>query len=61
MYAVEATGTANHARDLVAANGMGEVVEVIQAKMEDVELPEKVRDIHLGMCMRGLLRVWMCC
>eukprot|EP00656_Telonema_subtile_P044975 TRINITY_DN51241_c0_g1_i1.p1 TRINITY_DN51241_c0_g1~~TRINITY_DN51241_c0_g1_i1.p1 ORF type:complete len:316 (-),score=92.31 TRINITY_DN51241_c0_g1_i1:204-1151(-) len=42
VYAVEATGTANHARDLVAANGMGEVVEVIQAKMEDVELPEKV-------------------
>lgn len=34
--------TAQHARELVEANGVGDVVEVIQAKMEDIELPEKV-------------------
>jgi len=42
VYAVEATATANHARDLVKANGVDDIVEVLQAKMEEVELPEKV-------------------
>ena len=31
-----------HARKLVAANGLSEVVEVIQNSVEQVELPEQV-------------------
>ena len=33
---------ADHARTLVAANGLADVVEVMRATAEDVELPEKV-------------------
>jgi protein arginine N-methyltransferase 1 len=42
VFAVEATDMAVQARKVVAANGQQDVVTVIQAKMEDVELPEKV-------------------
>lgn len=42
VYAVEATYMAEHAKTVAAANGVGDVVEVIQAAMEDVELTEKV-------------------
>ena len=42
VYAVEATYMANHARAMVAANGVGDKVEVIQGLMENLELPEKV-------------------
>jgi protein arginine N-methyltransferase 1 len=42
VYAVEATYMALHARTLVAGNGLSDKIEVIQAAMEDVELPEKV-------------------
>ena len=42
VYAVEATAMAVHARKLVAANGLSEVVEVIQNSVEQVELPEQV-------------------
>ncbi|KAM5547846.1 protein arginine N-methyltransferase PRMT10 [Rosa sericea] len=42
VYAVEATNMAEHARELVKANNVQDVVEVIQGSMEDVQLPEKV-------------------
>mmetsp|Transcript_22488 Transcript_22488/g.60839 ORF Transcript_22488/g.60839 Transcript_22488/m.60839 type:complete len:371 (-) Transcript_22488:562-1674(-) len=42
VYAVEATDAAKFARKVVEHNGLAGKVEVIQAKMEDVTLPEKV-------------------
>lgn len=42
VYAVEASDSAVMARLLVEANGFADKIEVIQAKLEDVELPEKV-------------------
>jgi len=42
VYAVEATAMAVHARNLVAANGFADVIEVIQNSVEECELPEKV-------------------
>lgn len=41
VYAVEATNMAEHARELVKANNVQDVVEVIQGSMEDIQLPEK--------------------
>ena len=54
VYCVEATYMAEHATTVAAANGVGDVVEVIQATMEDVELPEKV-DIIVSEWMGYLL------
>ncbi|KAK6151785.1 hypothetical protein DH2020_014420 [Rehmannia glutinosa] len=42
VYAVEATKMAEHARELVRANKLQNLVEVIEGSMEDVTLPEKV-------------------
>ncbi|GAB4816191.1 hypothetical protein N2152v2_003237 [Parachlorella kessleri] len=42
VYAVEATSMAQHAKQLVTAQGLDGVVEVIQGTIESVELPEKV-------------------
>nr|XP_048321970.1 protein arginine N-methyltransferase PRMT10 [Ziziphus jujuba var. spinosa] len=42
VYAVEATKMAEHARALVIANNLQDVVEVIEGSIEDVTLPEKV-------------------
>ncbi|TYZ61609.1 hypothetical protein PybrP1_008388 [[Pythium] brassicae (nom. inval.)] len=42
VYAVEATDIAVQARKVVKANGVDHIVTVIQSKIEDVELPEKV-------------------
>ena len=42
VYAVEASQSADLARLLVEANGYSDRIEVIQAKLEDVNLPEKV-------------------
>ncbi|KAF4367118.1 hypothetical protein CsatB_011517 [Cannabis sativa] len=42
VYAVEATKMAEHARVLIKANNLEDVVEVIESNMEDVSLPEKV-------------------
>eukprot|EP00262_Sarcandra_glabra_P019177 TRINITY_DN7139_c0_g1_i1.p1 TRINITY_DN7139_c0_g1~~TRINITY_DN7139_c0_g1_i1.p1 ORF type:complete len:380 (+),score=53.78 TRINITY_DN7139_c0_g1_i1:118-1257(+) len=42
VYAVEATKMSEHARELVKANFVEEIVEVIEGSMEDVTLPEKV-------------------
>lgn len=41
VYAVEATNMAEHARELARANGVTDIVEVIQGTVEDVDLPEK--------------------
>ena len=42
VYAVERTTIAVAAQELVAANGVGDIVDVIQSEVEDVELPERV-------------------
>lgn len=42
VYAVEATKMADHARELVRANNLEGIVEVIEGSIEDVILPEKV-------------------
>ncbi|KAI8570856.1 hypothetical protein RHMOL_Rhmol01G0070000 [Rhododendron molle] len=42
VYAVEATKMSEHARELVKANNLQNVVEVIEGSIEDVNLPEKV-------------------
>ena len=42
VYAVEATYMATHARKLIAANGLENVITVMQSTVEEVELPEKV-------------------
>ena len=41
VYAVEATKMCEHARQLIKANGLEGVVEVIEGSIEDVTLPEK--------------------
>lgn len=42
VYAVEATKMSEHARELVKANNLQDVVEVIEGSIEDITLPEKV-------------------
>ncbi|KAG0463888.1 hypothetical protein HPP92_019508 [Vanilla planifolia] len=42
VYAVEATKMAQHAKALVQANDVQDVVEVIEGSMEEINLPEKV-------------------
>jgi predicted RNA methylase len=41
VYAVEATKMAEHARRLVAGNGVENIVEVIEGSIEDIDIPEK--------------------
>ncbi len=50
VYCVERASIANVARRLVAQNGFGDRVEVIQAEVEDVMLPE-LADIIVGEWM----------
>ena len=40
MYAVEYTDMARHAEEVVKANGVEDVVKVIQGAVEEVVLPE---------------------
>ena len=54
VYAIEASAIAENAKELVKANGYEEVVKVIQGKVEDVNLPEKV-DIIISEPMGFLL------
>ena len=54
VYAVEATPMARHARALVEANGLSDVVTVIQGTVESVQLPEKV-DVIVSEWMGYLL------
>lgn len=42
VYAVEATDIAIQARKVIKANNQDHIITVIQSKIEDVELPEKV-------------------
>ncbi|CAE7686451.1 PRMT10 [Symbiodinium microadriaticum] len=42
VYAIEYTEMAVHARALVEANGMSDIVEVIQSSAEDINLPCQV-------------------
>ncbi|KMZ71529.1 Arginine N-methyltransferase family protein [Zostera marina] len=42
VYAVEATKMSEHARQLVKANNLQGIVEVIEGSIEDITLPEKV-------------------
>ena len=42
VYAVEASSMAQHARTLVAHNGMHDVIRVLAGKIEEIELPERV-------------------
>ena len=42
VYAVEASTMASHAKALVKGNNMEHIIEVVQGKIEDIELPEKV-------------------
>ncbi|PSS31719.1 Protein arginine N-methyltransferase [Actinidia chinensis var. chinensis] len=42
VYQVEATKMSEHPRELVKANNLQDVVEVIEGSIEDVTLPEKV-------------------
>ncbi|KAK9269642.1 hypothetical protein L1049_001419 [Liquidambar formosana] len=39
VYAVEATKMSEHARALIKANNLQDVIEVIEGSMEDVTLP----------------------
>lgn len=54
VYAVEASGMAKHARQLAKANGLDEVVKVVQGKIEEIELPERV-DVIVSEPMGVLL------
>jgi type I protein arginine methyltransferase len=42
VYAIEYTDMAKHARALVEANGMSDIIEVIQSAAEDIDLPCQV-------------------
>uniref|UniRef100_A0A3Q3EDD0 Protein arginine N-methyltransferase 2 n=1 Tax=Labrus bergylta TaxID=56723 RepID=A0A3Q3EDD0_9LABR len=42
VYAVEASSMADYTRQLVKQNGSEEVVSVLQARAEEIELPERV-------------------
>ena len=48
VYAVEASSMAEYARELVQANGFGEVIEVLQGNLEDITIPEKQVDILIS-------------
>ena len=53
VYAVEATKMAEHARALVKANNLEDMVEVIESNMEEVNLPEK--GLHCIVYLKYLL------
>ena len=58
VYAVEFTDMANHARRLVAKNGMEDVVEVIQCSVEDLKLEAKVRARQSTVSIVPFCCVW---
>jgi len=54
VYAVELSKIVEQARAIVKENGLENIVEIIEGKMEDVELPEKVDVIiseWMGYCL----------
>lgn len=42
VFAVEASNMAQYAQQLIAANNLGDRIQVIAGKIEEIELPEKV-------------------
>lgn len=58
MYAVEASSMAEYTRQLVKQNGCEEVVTVLQARAEEMELPEQV-DVLVSEWMGNCLLVIM--
>ena len=42
VYAVEASDFANVSREVIEANGLSSIIEVIKARVEDVQIDEKV-------------------
>jgi len=54
VYAVEASNMAQFAKDLVDNNNMGNIVEVIAGKIEEIEIPEQV-DIIISEPMGYML------
>lgn len=54
VYAVEASEMAEHARRLVAANGLTGVIQVLKGKIEEIDLPEPV-DVIISEPMGVLL------
>eukprot|EP00941_MAST-03F_sp_MAST-3F-sp1_P005054 g5054.t1 len=54
VYAVEATPMAANARVIIQQNNLQNIVQVLQSKVEDIELPEKV-DIIVSEWMGYLL------
>lgn len=53
VYAVERSAIARIARRIIRTNGFTDQIEVIQANLEDVDLPEKV-DVIVSEWMGGL-------
>ena len=48
VYGVEMSAIADQAREIVADNGLDNIVTIIKGKVEDVELPVKqVRELSL--------------
>jgi len=54
VYAVEASAMAHNAKRLVAGNGLSHIVEVINGRVEEVEIPEEV-DVLISEPMGNLL------
>lgn len=54
VYAVEASNMAEHARRLITANKLDDVISVIAGKIEEIELPQKV-DIIISEPMGYML------
>jgi predicted RNA methylase len=52
VYAVERTGIAEVAKQVIASNGYSDRIEVMQSDLEDVTLPEKV-DVIVSEWMGG--------
>lgn len=52
VYAVERTGIAEVAREVIAWNGYSECIQVMQSDLEDVTLPERV-DVIVSEWMGG--------
>jgi SAM-dependent methyltransferase len=53
VYAVDMSSIAQQAKQIIIDNGFDSVVTVMQGKMEEIELPEKVR--RKGHNIRGLV------
>ncbi len=51
VYAVECSNIAIQARQIISANGFSDTIEVIQEKMEDIQLPVQYVDIIVSEWM----------